>query len=214
MRGSRLAQLITIASPALGSPDSCLPQALLDQGGPRGAELATLLAQKNGFLAFEGALHVFPTGPVLTGYNLEQWNSETLWRAAYADVVQDMIFFAEDLFGEQFCIHGTSIWRFNPETGDRKELAPTVEYWAQRMLKDYQRETGYALAHEWQTRYGPLPLGQRLLPKIPFVAGGAYAIENLYATDGVTGMRVRADLARQIRHLPDGTIIRFQITDD
>ncbi|HEX6291761.1 MAG TPA: hypothetical protein VFZ66_21425 [Herpetosiphonaceae bacterium] len=214
MRGSWVEQLIAIASPALGSTDARFPQELLDRWGARAAELAALLKQKNGLLAFESALHLFPIGPVTSGYSLEAWNSPTLWREGYEDAAQDALFFAEDIFGEQFCIRGARIWRFNPETGDSEELAPTLEQWAQRLLEDYNLETGYALAHEWQNQYGALPLGKRLLPKIPFVAGGKYAVENLYATDAVTGMRFRADLARQIRNLPDGTQIRFQITED
>ena len=43
-----------------------------------------------------------------------------------------------------------------------------------------------------------------LLPKIPFVFGGKYEIENLYPVDDLKGMLFRASIAKQIRGLPDG----------
>jgi hypothetical protein len=74
-------------------------------------------------------------------------------------------------------------------------------------------ETGYWLAHEWQVRHGRLPLTQRLFPKTPFVAGGAYAIDNLYAGEVVEGMRFRGYFANQIRDLPDGARIRLRVME-
>jgi hypothetical protein len=99
--------------------------------------------------------------------------------------------------------------RFNPETGNIEVVATSLEGWAERILADYTVETGWPLAHEWQRRYGPLPVQERLIPKIPFVLGGAYDTDNLYAIDAVKGMRFRADIARQIRDLPDGTQVKL-----
>lgn len=212
--GAHLDKLVSIASAQLGRVGAPLPAELLGQAGSHAAGLRALLGQKNGFMAFESALHVFPAGSTPNGYSIEQWNAPSLWRAAYGDAAADGLFFAEDIFGEQFCLRSSSIWRFNPETGDSEELAATLEEWAARLLQDYDGETGYPLAHAWQERHGPLPLDRRLLPKIPFVAGGKYALENLYAAEAVEGMKFRAELARQIRNLPDGTPIRFEITDD
>ena len=72
------------------------------------------------------------------------------------------------------------------------------------ILSDYSYRTGHPLAHDWQIRHGPLPAGQRLAPKVPFVVGGKFLVENLYATSDVEGMRFRGSVARQIREVPDG----------
>jgi hypothetical protein len=209
---TNLRQLIDLGGDALGPPLAQSPT-LLTQAGKRGAELAALLTQKNGFLAFEGALQVFPVGPVSEGYDLERWNSIELWRQAYGDMADDALFFAEDIFGEQFCIRDDHIHRFNPETGQSKEIAYTLREWAERILVNYSMETGYILAHTWQQQHGPLPLGARLVPPIPFVAGGNHEIDNLVAIDAVEGMLFRADIARQIRDLPDGSRIRLVIKE-
>src|SRR5690242_19113144 len=100
---ANLTELLSIASPPLGPPLT-EPPAMLAGLGKRGNELANLLTSRNGFVAFESALHVFPVGPVDEGYDLQQWNSPDLWRSAYGNLAEDALFFAEDIFGEQFCI--------------------------------------------------------------------------------------------------------------
>lgn len=72
-------------------------------------------------------------------------------------------------------------------------------------------ETGYPLASEWQALHGPLPEGKRLLPKIPFVLGGAYDVDNLYAADALAGMKFRADIWKQLRDLPEGAKVELRI---
>ena len=73
--------------------------------------------------------------------------------------------------------------------------------------------TGYPLAHEWQAAQGRIPAGMRLLPKQPFVLEGDYTLANLYLTDAVEGMKLRGELALQLRDLPDGARVRFEIVD-
>jgi hypothetical protein len=53
----------------------------------------------------------------------------------------------------------------------------------------------------------------RLIPKQPFVVGGDFKLDNLSAIEAERGMLLRANLATQIRDLPDGTKITFKITD-
>lgn len=62
-------------------------------------------------------------------------------------------------------------------------------------------------------RHGVLVEGQRLVPKLPFVAGGEFEVDNLYAADAVEGMRARGNLAVQIRDLPDGAQISYRIVE-
>jgi hypothetical protein len=51
------------------------------------------------------------------------------------------------------------------------------------------------------------------MPKVPFVLGGAFALDNLYAANTVESLRYRGDIAGQIRSLPDGTRIRLRILE-
>jgi hypothetical protein len=170
-----------------------------------------MLQNKNGFYAFESALHVFPAGCKSITLDIEEWNSSTSWRREYGDSLQGNIFFAEDIFGVQFALCSSGVRKFDPETGEFDDFASDIETWAAMILEDYNYETGYQLAHDWQSQNGSLPMGKRLLPKIPFVLGGAYEIGNLYAADALKGMLFRADIWRQIRDLPDGNQVRLKV---
>ncbi len=170
---------------------------------------------KNGFYAFESALHVFPSGIVKEGYSIEEWNDPDKWIKGYKHLMEDLWFFAEDIFGEQFAINlnEENICRFNPETAGCEKIAGNFEEWAKVILDDYNVETGYPLAHEWQALYGPLAAGHRLVPKTLFILGGKFDIDNLVSRDAVKGMSWRADIVLQIHHLPDGSKIRFKVVE-
>lgn len=204
-------KLIKIGSNPLGGTGAALDPALLRRHGDLAAELQEVLALKNGFYAFESALHLWPASPCDTELGLADWNAEHLWRGEYAALAQDMLFFAEDAFGNQFCLHKQRVCSFDAETGEVVVKGRSLEEWAGRVLADYEVETGYPLIHEWQQQNGALPAGQRLLPKLPFVLGGKYELANLHALDAVKGMRWRGSIAVQIKDLPDGAQIHLNI---
>jgi hypothetical protein len=177
-------------------------------------ELEALLCLKNGFTAFHSALHVFPASSSSAGYNLIQWNAPDLWKNTYPPAIQGILCFAENLLGEQFCIFKSHVGILNPETGDIDQMADTLEEWAALITSDPHQYLAMGLAIEWQEKNGELPVGQQLVPKIPFVCGGEFEIENLYAFESSRSMRWRGELASQIQGLPDGTPIRFEPLGD
>jgi hypothetical protein len=178
-------------------------------------DLLRLLQKCNGFYAFESALHVFPSysDAISQEISLGKWNEELLWRSSYNGLADRYLFFAEDIFGGQFCIKDDAIYTFDPETGDMNYLADDIESWAKAILNDYEVLTGYPLAHQWQEKYGSLLAMKRLLPKIPFVMGGAFSLDNLYLADAVEGMKFRANIANQIKNLPNGSLVKLDIVD-
>ncbi len=203
-------KLLSVSSEPLARP----PLAPLDflKDYPLGYELIHMLESKNGFYAFASALHVFPhTRLSVEGLTLADWNSDSLWRNDYGDLAAGLLFFAEDVFQDQFCLSSHGVLRFNAETGGTKPIADSLEGWAELVLRDYAVETGYPVAKEWQLKNGPLQPGQRLIPKTPFLLGGGFSTENLWAGDAVEGMRFKADVAMQTRNLPNGTQVRMVI---
>lgn len=165
-------------------------------------ELRLLLGQKNGCYGFVSALHIFPFQSVGAETGLEQWNQPSLWIEAYQEMAQDALFFAEDIFGVQFCLRGEAVCSFEPETGEFSWLAGSIEHWCALILEEYAVLTGYPLAQAWQDVNGALPPGSRLNPRLPFIAGGDFTVDNLQAVDSAAGMRNRALLASQIKQLP------------
>jgi hypothetical protein len=205
-----LKKLIDLSGPPLSDAP---PRRKLQSLGKREKELYELLRIKNGFYAFESALHVFPSGPAKNAaITLEKWNDASTWKSCF-EGLGDGPFFAEDIFGGQFFIRGELILTLDPETGGVESFAPNLEEWASRVLDDFEAVTGHPLAHKWQKKYGSLPAGSRLIPKKPFVLGGEYAIENLYASEAAKGMRLRSEIARQIRDLPDGAKVSLKVVE-
>jgi hypothetical protein len=179
-----------------------------------GPELLGILERKNGFYAFESALHVFPlTSEPVNGASLAEWNSDGSWRSDYGDLTSGLLFFAENIFQDQFCLSTSGVLRFHAETGGTKLMADSLENWAGIILRDYDRETGWGFASRWQAEDGRLAAGKRLMPKTPFFLGGAYSAENFWAGDAVEGMRFKADLAMQTRSFPDGTRVRIVLAE-
>lgn len=207
-----LRKLVSLGSTALGNEhvDQVLLADLFDSLDAHAHALAPLLRHRDGFYAFEGALHIRSLHGNALEPGIVQWNSVELWRQHYAEMATGCLFFAEDIFGNQFCLRGGSVLTFDAETGALEPLATDMEAWAETILDDYGLWTGHRLAHEWQEIHGPLQAGLRLVPKLPFVLGGEYDASNLYAMNAVESMRYRADIALQIRDAPDGTAVMLK----
>ena len=140
-------------------------------------QLLPLLELRNGLYAFEQALHVFSDFGAADEKGIFEWNGDALWRREYDGLAGQAVFFAEDIFGTQFCGLDQAVATFDPETGAFEQIAEDVEGWAETILKDYNLWTGYKLAHTWQMANGRIPAGSRLVPITPFVLGGKYTIK-------------------------------------
>ena len=203
-------KLLSIASSSTEVAKSLPLHADAQGRGETHRELMGMLTAKNGFYAFEGALHVFPWEASSEDIvDVQAWNGKSLWRDCYQNLTDDLFFFAEDAFGGQFALRGNDVVTFEPESGEIEFLASSIEAWAKELLSDYEVLTGFPVAHAWQLKNGQIPQGKRLLPKIPFLLGGVYEDSNLYAVDSVKGMRYRGDLWQQIRDLPEGAQVKL-----
>jgi hypothetical protein len=209
---SALSKLGSLGSKAFGRGDPMVIVASFAEG----RALTSLLAERNGFFAFTSALLVRGSGAMRDGVpgSLEQWNTLDGWRADYGDAARGLLFFAEDAFGAQFAISAdrAGVCTFDPETAAIEWLAPDLEGWAAMVLADFAFLTGHPLAEQWQKQHGALPHTHRLVPKQPFVMGGAFDVDNLSACEADAGMRSRAAIARQIADLPDGAKVRLVVT--
>jgi len=211
---TRMEKLLSIGSESLGTKVDTMPKFLEEYA--LGSELFVLLEKKNGFYAFEQALHVFPLGSDITGtMTLEEWNSGTLWRSAYDSLTEGLLFFGEDIFSDQFCLSAKQkgVFRFYAETAETTLLAESVEDWADFILANYEAETGWPLAHQWQVKNGQLEFGQRLQPRIPFVYQGQYDLDNLWAGDAIKGMLFKGELALKVKDLPNGTRVELKVKE-
>ena len=201
-------RLLEIASDALAEPRELQePPGYVTE--ERWAELGDLLRRRNGFYAFESALHVPHAGPG----GQEAWNSPTGWKAEWDGAWDDCWCFGEDVFGSQFALAGDEVVLADAETARREPVAGSLADWAERVLEDYDYLCGYPLARDWQERHGPLPPGKRLFPKTPFMLGGDFTVDNLGAVAAEEAMRARGEIFRQVRDLPPGAKVRLKTID-
>lgn len=205
-------KLIEISSDSLSEEDPYFDNLKFNISGVLKAELQEMLRRKNGFYAFEAALHVLPStlrdiSPEMT---LIKWNDVSLWKNEFTDEnVSSSLFFAEDIFGVQFCVKDDAIYTFDPETCEFEEMCSSLEEWALTITKDYEVLTGFPVAHEWQVKHGRIQPNSRLLPKVPFICGGEFNIDNMHEVESVRGMKFRASIARQVQNLPDGAKLKL-----
>ena len=170
--GKAINKLLEIGSKAVAANEPSLGFPLRQLSEVLSRELLAMLSVKNGFYSFESALHVFPDRSKEAEIGLDEWNSAELWIKWYQGLAEGCLFFAEDIFGNQFCIKENQIFTFDAETGQLSHLADNLEGWAHAVLDDYGVLTGYTIAREWQESYGKIPVGKRLAPKRFFVVGG------------------------------------------
>ena len=132
-------KLLSRSSESLVPKPVAMPEFL--QAYALGLELFHMLQQKNGFYAFEAALHVFPL-TADPGTGLEAWNADSLWRNEYGEIAEGLLFFAEDILQDQFCLSKkeSGVFRFHAETGRTTLMAESLEVWAGAILSNYRTE--------------------------------------------------------------------------
>lgn len=171
--------------------------------------LAQVLARRNGFWSFEGALHVLPH---IAGPNgIAAWNATDGWRSLFT-VEKELTFFARDAFGFPIGMDARTqaILSLDYETGDVAEVAGSLEAWAARVLADPAVEVGstvwrnVAACRSLRTDQWDVCLG----PKHPFVLGGEFGEGNVEPTPLDVVLRRGAGLAQALRSTPDGATVR------
>lgn len=205
-------ELLAIASPATSDVRAVDLQAENKRTCQRlQSELQELLSRRNGFYAFEGALHFLPSCNLTSAPEIpiQAWNEFSLWRSWYQDLTADLLFFAEDIFGSQFAISNTQIVSFDPESAEILPLTATFGEFVHLLMHDGDNLTGFPIAHSWQVANGAIARGSRLIPKVPFVLGGNFEHSNLFSMNAVKGMRYRGEIWQQIKNLPDGAQVRL-----
>jgi len=156
-----------------------------------------------------GSLWVFDPDAVRAGtFSNLYWDTTDL-----APGIRRPSAFAADAFGDLYAVADGIIVKVETETGRMEPVAETVEGWASAILADPDVELGEGFLREWESSRGPLPAGQRLYPRRPFIFGGEFDPENIVAATFEEMLRFRAYLVEQTKDLPDGARVRFEVVD-
>lgn len=113
--------------------------------------------------------------------------------------------FGMDAFADLFLLRSGGVVRMDTETGDIGDEWAAPAEWLRDVRADPDGTLGCHFLAQWELSNGKLRSGHRLTPRIPFVLGGCYRLDNIVSVSADEIMAFRSDLACQIRGLPHGT---------
>lgn len=157
---------------------------------------------------FSKALHIYGVSDD-NFHNIKFIN--TFFKSKFDFINKDLVLFACDLFGNQFCFDNNSVVFLNIETGETEYIAKNFEDWIDVLLDDYNYYTGVQILNEWEELMAPLKISDRFIPIKPFVLGGEYSPKNMRTIDFFETIEYNSSIAKQIFNLPDGTPIELII---
>lgn len=165
--------------------------------------LARLLAQVNGWIALGGALHVRGVCDEPPWHGLA--GAAALLTGPY-ELEDGDACFAQGPLGDQYVLRAGSVWRLEAEWGELRDLGVDLRGFLAAAIEDPDEwvDAGYARAHRMRP-------GQLLLAWPPFCvaeSAGRTAIDALPAADVLA---FHAQLAPQLRDVPDGGRISVTI---
>ncbi len=170
-----------------------------------------------GFAIHEGALRFFSVCAEPEARNVIEWNRPETWKFEYKELLPEKLWcFAEDVFGHQFCFGENGVYWLDPETGGLEYQGETFSEWRKFIAPSIDYFTGESLAKAWHEAHDsddPLTPDKVLMPLTLFMAGGKFEITNVFPLDAIEAMRVRGNIAYQIKDVPDGASIQIKFTE-
>ena len=170
------------------------------------SELVAVLADTNGFVLHSGALHVRGATHSPDWHSLRKaLQGDHALHRLYDSVRVSDIPFAQDQVGDQFILRDGSIHRLAAETGEIVSFCSGFAEFLAGVENDIEQFLNVGLQHK-------LEPGQLLhaYPPFCFASPNGNSLRALSATEVIL---VHADLARQIRDLPDGAQVVLKVID-
>ncbi len=171
------------------------------------ADLVRVLSDTNGFILHNGALHVRGACLVPEWHSLRSaWRGPKAFHILYDGVRSSDVPFAQDQVGDQFLIRDGGVLRLSAETGETERLAESLQDFFSQVSSDIEGFLKVGLSHT-------LEPGQLLQAYPPFCFQESGAGASLRALPASEVILFHADLARQIRDVPDGGRVEFKVGD-
>ncbi|MBL4697418.1 MAG: hypothetical protein JKX70_01150 [Phycisphaerales bacterium] len=203
MNQSAISKLKAVAEPMNGSCDA----------SSKMIDMYELFKPLDGFYAFNRALLVRPLGNVRGVKNISDWNEQELWKSNYGSVLSGMTIFAEDVVGYSFVLDQEGrVLLFDPELGSLESYAISTEEWAAKIMADPE-EVGRGLSQRWTQENGPIKIGSRLAPLIPYMFKESDGLGNIEVPELVLS-QYRGKLYQQLKGIPDGEAVQIPSLQD
>ncbi|HTK75675.1 MAG TPA: hypothetical protein VL371_10490 [Gemmataceae bacterium] len=176
--------------------------------------LADLLRQMNGFIQLHGGLHVRGACLQPAWHSLrEAWAGGSAFHRFYPHVRRKDVPFAEDCMGDQFLLRSGRVYKLAAETGALEPMNVSLAAFFQAVAADPVEFLSLHPLIKFQHDGGRLEPGQLLGAFPPFCCKQSADGVSLAAIPTGERRRFLADLAAQVRDLPEGAEIEFEIAD-
>lgn len=172
--------------------------------------LANLLRACNGFILFDGMLHVRGVCAVPLWHSLDHvWRGPLALSAGYRSVTAADVPFAQDAFGDQFLLRGSEVWLLAAETDTVSLHSPSLSDFLEFVLTNPTEALNVELpiAPLNGARLAP---GQliNVYPPFMFKFEGGYNMRPVPALEQISFLM---DIVKQCRDLPEGTKVKFRV---
>ncbi len=175
-------------------------------------DLQQLLAQRNGFVAFRGGLHV-------RGACVEpKWHSlraamegPESFAARFRTIKQDDVPFAQDVFGDQFVLRDGKVLKLDSYADQLEEVAEGVVDFFAKVQADPIELLELGHLTQFEATGETLRPGELLMEWPPFVVSESRKGVSLRRIPAQERLEFLADIAKQLRGVADGTRVEFKI---
>lgn len=176
-------------------------------------DLQQLLAQRNGFVAFRGGLHV-------RGACVEpRWHSlraamegPESFAARFRTVKKDDVPFAQDVFGDQFILREGMVFKLDSYADQLEPVADDLVDFFGKVQEDPIDLLALGHLAQFEASGETLRPGELLMEWPPFVVSGSEKGVSLRRIPAQERLEFLADIARQLRGVADGTKVEFKIS--
>lgn len=170
------------------------------------SELTMILQEVNGFILHQGAVHFRGACLKPEWHSLRAaWRGPNAFHVLYDEVRPTDIPFAQDQLGDQFLIRDGVVLRLCGETGEVGRVADSLEHFLSKVRSDIEGFLNVGL-------HQVLEPGQILHAYPPFCMRESAEGVSLRPVPATEAILFHADLAKQIRDVPDGKI-EFKVSD-
>lgn len=173
--------------------------------------ISAALETMNGFVSGDSSLHVRGACHEPLWHSLRYaWDGPQSLHELYPSVEATDIPIAEDCFGDQYLLRDSRVLHLTGESGDVEVLRVGWEEFIARAKANAVDFLGVHELRRFHREGGTLAPGQSLSVYPPFIAKSE-APRSLRAVSSSEHISWLADLARQIRTLPDGTSVKIRV---
>jgi len=171
-----------------------------------------LLERANGYVAYDGGLHVRGACLAPEWHSLRAaWDGDRALHRLFPAVAPGDIPFAEDALGDQYLLRAEVVHRLAGETGDVESLGVDLVGFDLAVRADPIGYLNLEPLEAFRAEGGALEPGQLLDVYPPYVFEESAVGVSFRAISAADRIEFLASLATQLRAIPDGTAVRLAI---